>query len=168
MKTVYTCFCTDVIHDGHLNILNEAKKLGKVIVGCLSDKALIRYNKFPTLSQEERIKLYKSIDLIDEVIIQDNMLYDDVIPNIKPDYVLHGDNWKEGVEQTIRDHVIQLLNEYGGTLIDIPYTYNEKVKKIDLQLKEKLAMPEYRRKRLRQLLGIRPDRRLWSRKSATF
>lgn len=156
MKTVYTCFCTDVIHDGHLNILNEAKKLGKVIVGCLSDKALIRYNKFPTLSQEERIKLYKSIDLIDEVIIQDNMLYDDVIPNIKPDYVLHGDNWKEGVEQTIRDHVIQLLNEYGGTLIDIPYTYNEKVKKIDLQLKEKLAMPEYRRKRLRQLIEMTP------------
>ena len=156
MKTVYTCFCTDVIHDGHLNILNEAKKLGKVIVGCLSDKALIRYNKFPTLSQEERIKLYKSIDLIDEVIIQDNMLYDDVIPNIKPDYVLHGDNWKEGVERTIRDHVIQLLNEYGGTLIDIPYTYNEKVKKIDLQLKEKLAMPEYRRKRLRQLIEMTP------------
>lgn len=156
MKTVYTCFCTDVIHDGHLNILNEAKKLGKVIVGCLSDKALIRYNKFPTLSQEERIKLYKSIDLIDEVIIQDNMLYDDVIPSIKPDYVLHGDNWKEGVERTIRDHVIQLLNEYGGTLIDIPYTYNEKVKKIDLQLKEKLAMPEYRRKRLRQLIEMTP------------
>ena len=156
MKTVYTCFCTDVIHDGHLNILNEAKKLGKVIVGCLSDKALIRYNKFPTLSQEERIKLYKSIDLIDEVIIQDNMLYDDVIPSIKPDYVLHGDNWKEGVEQTIRDHVIQLLNEYGGTLIDIPYTYNENVKKIDLQLKEKLAMPEYRRKRLRQLIEMTP------------
>ena len=156
MKTVYTCFCTDVIHDGHLNILNEAKKLGKVIVGCLSDKALIRYNKFPTLSQEERIKLYKSIDLIDEVIIQDNMLYDDVIPSIKPDYVLHGDNWKEGVERTIRDHVIQLLNEYGGTLIDIPYTYNEKVKKIDFQLKEKLAMPEYRRKRLRQLIEMTP------------
>ena len=59
MKTVYTCFCTDIIHEGHLNIINEAKKLGKVVIGALSDKALIRYNKFPTLSQEERIKLYR-------------------------------------------------------------------------------------------------------------
>ena len=61
MKTVYTCFCTDVIHEGHLNIINEAKKLGKVIVGCLSDEALIRYNKFPTISQEDRVELYKGL-----------------------------------------------------------------------------------------------------------
>jgi phosphoenolpyruvate phosphomutase len=84
------------------------------------------------------------------------MLYDDVIGLIHPDYILHGDNWKSGPESTIRDHVVSLLNEYGGELIDIPYTYNEKVKKIDLQLKEKLAMPEYRRKRLRQLLEMTP------------
>ena len=68
MKTVYTCFCTDVIHDGHLNIIENAHKRGKVIVGCLSDKALIRYNKFPTISQEERIKLYRSIDGVEEEI----------------------------------------------------------------------------------------------------
>lgn len=156
MKTVYTCFCTDVIHEGHLNIIEEAKKRGKVIVGCLSDEAMIRYNKFPTISQEERIKLYNSIDGVDEVVVQNNMLYDDVIALVHPDYVLHGDNWKEGPEKAIRDHVAELLQTYGGELIDIPYTYNEKVRKIDLQLREKLAMPEYRRKRLRQLIKMTP------------
>ena len=156
MKTVYTCFCTDIIHDGHLNIIEEAHKRGKVIVGCLSDEALIRYNKFPTISQDERIKLYQSIDGVEEVVIQNDMLYDDVITLIQPDYVVHGDNWLEGPERAIRDHVEELLKAYGGELIDIPYTYNEKVRKIDMQLREKLAMPEYRRKRLRQLISMTP------------
>ena len=156
MKTVYTCFCTDIIHDGHLNIINEAKKLGRVIVGALSDEALIRYNKFPTITQEERVKLYRSIDGVDEVVIQNDMLYDDVITLVQPDYVLHGDNWKEGPESAIRKHVEELLQNYGGELVDIPYTYNEKVKKIDMQLREKLAMPEYRRKRLHQLIEMTP------------
>jgi len=156
MKTVYTCFCTDVIHDGHLNIIEEAHKRGKVIVGCLSDEVLIRYNKFPTISQDERVKLYRSIDGVEEVVIQNDMLYDDVITLIQPDYVVHGDNWLTGPEKTIHDHVAELLKIYGGELIDIPYTYNEKVKKIDMQLREKLAMPEYRRKRLRQLISMTP------------
>ena len=156
MKTVYTCFCTDVIHDGHLNIIEEAHKLGKVIVGCLSDEALIRYNKFPTISQDERIKLYRAIDGVEEVVIQNDMRYDDVITLIRPDYVVHGDNWKEGPEKAIRDHVAELLGAYGGELVDVPYTYNEKVKKIDMQLREKLSMPEYRRKRLRQLISMTP------------
>jgi len=156
MKTVYTCFCTDVIHAGHLNIINEARKLGRVIVGCLSDEASIRYNKFPTISQEERIKLYKNLEGVEEVVIQNDMLYDDIIASIKPDYIVHGDNWKEGPEKPLRDHVESLLKEFGGELVDIPYTYNDEVRKIDLQLKEKLAMPEYRRKRLRQLLGLTP------------
>ena len=156
MKTAYTCFCTDVIHEGHLNIINEAKKRGRVIIGCLSDAASIRYNKFPTISQEERLKLYRSIEGVDEVVIQNDMLYDDVIKLIRPDYVLHGDNWVDGPEKAIHDHVENLVKEYGGELVDIPYTYNEKVKKIDMQLREKLAMPEYRRKRLRQLLSLTP------------
>lgn len=156
MKTAYTCFCTDVIHEGHLNIINEAKKRGRVIIGCLSDAASIRYNKFPTISQEERLRLYRSIEGVDEVVIQNDMLYDDVIKLIKPDYILHGDNWVDGPEKAIHDHVENLVKEYGGELVDIPYTYNEKVKKIDMQLREKLAMPEYRRKRLRQLLSLTP------------
>ena len=156
MKTAYTCFCTDVIHEGHLNIIANARKYGRVVVGCLSDKALIRYNRFPTVSQEERVRLYRSLEGVEEVVIQDDMLYDDVITLIKPDYIIHGDNWKEGPESAIRGHVEELLKNYGGEIIDVPYTYNEKVKKIDMQLREKLAMPEYRRKRLRDLIKMTP------------
>ena len=156
MKTAYVCFCTDVIHDGHLNIINNARKYGRVVVGCLTDKEMIRCTKFPTTTVEERINLYKTIDGVDEVVVQDNMLYDDVIERIHPDYVVHGDNWKEGAERAVRNHVEKLLSAYGGQIIDVPYTYNEKVRKVDQRLKEKLAMPEYRRKRLRQLIEMTP------------
>ena len=156
MKTVYTCFCTDVIHDGHLNIINEAKKYGSVVIGALSDKALIRYNKFPTISLEERIALYESLDGVDKVVVQNSMMYDDVIPELKPDYVVHGDNWTSGPESAIRTNVVKLLNENGGELVEVPYTYNENVKKIDQRLKEKLSMPEYRRRRLRDLIQMCP------------
>lgn len=156
MKTVYTCFCTDVIHDGHINIINEAKKLGRVIVGALSDKALIRFNRFPTVPFEERVKLYKSLDGVSEVVVQDDMLYDEIIGKLKPDYVVHGDNWKQGPEEIIRDSVVRSVEKYGGKLVEPKYTVTEDVRKIDLRLKEKLAMPEYRRKRLRQLVEICP------------
>ena len=156
MKTVYTCFSTDVIHEGHLNIIREAQKYGRVVVGCLSDKASIRYNRFPTVQENMRMDMYKKIKGIDSVILQDDMLYDDVIGYLHPDYVIHGDNWKEGVESAIRSHVQKLLSAYNGEIIDVPYTRNEDVKKTDLQLKEKLSMPEYRRKRLRQLISMTP------------
>ena len=156
MKTVYTCFSTDVIHAGHLNIIEHARKYGKVIVGCLSDKASIRYNRFPTVSESERIALYEKIEGVDSVVLQNDMLYDDVIEKIHPDYVIHGDNWTTGAESAIRSHVETLVKAYGGEIIDIPYTYNEEVRKIDLQLKEKLSMPEYRRRRLRQLITLTP------------
>ena len=156
MKTVYTCFSTDVIHAGHLNIINEARKYGRVIVGCLSNRASIRYNRFPTISEKDRIALYESIDGIDSVILQNDMLYDDVIEMLHPDYVIHGDNWTRGVESAIRSHVQTLLSSYGGEIIDVPYTVGDDVRRIDLQIKERLSMPEYRRKRLRQLIEMTP------------
>lgn len=156
MKTVYTCFSTDVIHDGHLNIINEARKYGRVVVGCLSDQASIRYNRFPTVSENERMNHYKRLAGVDTVIMQNDMFYDDVIEYLRPDYVIHGDNWTRGAESAIRSHVQELLSAYGGEIIDVPYTDNDTVRKIDLQLKEKLSMPEYRRKRLRQLIAMTP------------
>lgn len=156
MKTCYTCFTTDVIHEGHLNIIENAKKYGRVVVGALSIPESIRYNKFPTVSIEERIALYRSIPGVDEVVVQEDMGYTDVIEKIHPDYIIHGDNWKDGPESFIREKVKALVESYGGELIEVPYTYNEQVKKIDRQLSEKLAMPEFRRKRLRQLIEMRP------------
>ena len=156
MPVVYTALGTDVIHEGHLNILRHAQEYGTVIVGALSDKALIRYSRFPTVPQEERVKLYESLEGVSCVVIQDDYLYDDVIATLKPDYVVHGDNWQNGPERAIRNNIEGLLATYGGTLIEVPYTRSEQARKVDQQLREKLAMPEYRRRRLRQLLAISP------------
>ena len=156
MKRVYTCFCTDVIHEGHMNILREARKYGDVTVGVLSDAAMIRFNRFPTISFEERVQLVRDIPEVSNVVVQDDVFYDKIIHELKPDYVIHGDNWLSGPTKAIRDNVAGLLAEYGGQIVDVPYTYNESEKNIDARIKAKLAMPEYRRKRLRQLLEIRP------------
>ncbi len=155
-KISFTCFSTDVIHEGHLNIIKHARKYGRVIVGCLSDKASIRYNRFPTIPESQRMDLYKTIEGVDSVIMQHDMLYDDIIEKLRPDFIVHGDNWMTGAEAAIRNHVKKSLAAYGGEVIDVPYTQNETVRKIDLQLKERLSMPEYRRKRLRQLISMTP------------
>lgn len=154
MKKVYTCFCTDVIHEGHLNILREANKYGEVTVGILSDAAMIKFNRFPTISIEERKQIVQATGLVKNIIIQDEIMYDKVLAELRPDYVIHGDNWCSGPETAIRENVLKNLAAYGGELVEIGYTYNENVKKIDEIIKEKLSMPEYRRKRLRQLLKL--------------
>lgn len=156
MKKVYTCFCTDVIHEGHLNILREAARYGDVYVGVLSDGAMIGFNRFPTISLKERMEIVKDTGLVHEVLIQDEITYDRVMESLRPDYIVHGDNWKEGPENFIRENVLQNIIKWGGELIEIPYTYNEKVKHVDDVMKEKLAMPEFRRRRLRQLISMRP------------
>lgn len=156
MKTVYTCFCTDILHEGHLNIIKVAQSYGRVIVGVLNDVSMVRFNRFPTISFEERIHMIESIDGVAGVVVQKDILYDDILKELKPDYVIHGDNWNVGPEKAIRDNVVKNLERYGGQLIEVPYTYNAQVKKAEAIAKERLAMPEYRRKRLRQLLGMGP------------
>ncbi len=156
MMKVYTCFCTDVIHEGHLNILREAAKYGDVYVGVLSDEAMVGFNRFPTISLKERMGIVKETGFVHEVLVQDEITYDQIVESLRPDYIVHGDNWKEGPENFIRENVLQNIKKWGGELIEVPYTYNEKVKRIDDLMKEKLAMPEFRRKRLRQLISMRP------------
>ncbi len=156
VKTVYTCFCTDNIHEGHLKIIEEAKRLGDVTVGVLCDAEMIRYNRFPILTTYERMEMVKKIPGITKVVVQNSMLYDEVIHTIRPDYVVHGDNWNSGPLQVIRNNIVSLLDKYGGELVEIPYTINENVQKIDRQMRAKLAMPELRRTRLKKLLKLVP------------
>lgn len=156
MKTVYMLFATDVIHEGHINVVKEAKKYGKVIGGVLCDAAMIRFNRFPTVSFDERVRMVKDIPEVDEVIVQNETLYENTLRKIKPDYVIHGDNWCEGPEKAIRDNAISVMNELCGEVIEVPYTRNENVKKIDDRIKDKLSMPEFRRKRLKQLIEMTP------------
>lgn len=156
MSKVYTCFSTDVIHEGHLNIIKKAKEYGKVVAGVLSDEAMIRFNRFPTVSFDERVKMVREIEDVDEVVIQNEVLYDNILREVKPDFIIHGDNWITGPLKPLRDNVIELIKNTDCQLIEVSYTYNEEVKRIDEKIKEKLAMPEYRRKRLKQLIPLCP------------
>lgn len=156
MKKVYACFCTDVIHEGHLNVIKEAGKYGEVIAGVLSDAAMIRYNRFPIVSFEERKKMLEELPGVSRVVVQKEVMYEEILKEIKPDYVIHGDNWKEGPMSVIRQNVIENLEKWGGELLEIPYTYNERVSHIEAAMRERAAMPEYRRKRLRLLIKLCP------------
>ena len=156
MKNVYTCFCTDIIHEGHLNIIREALKYGTVTVGVLTDSEMIRYNRFPTKTTKERVKMAESLPGVTQVIIQKTIMYDDVVKTLHPDYIIHGNNWNEPGMNVIKENIEGLLSEYGGELIEVPYTYNPAILKIDKQMREKLAMPEFRRGRLRKLLNLLP------------
>ena len=153
---VYTCFCTDIIHDGHLKLIKEAKKYGYVVVGVLCDAQMVKYNRFPLKSTSERVKLVEEIPDVSKVIIQDEIMYDKVVEELRPDYIIHGDNWSEDSMKVIRQNIINVLEKYGGELIEVPYTFNEKIQKIDRQMREQLAMPELRRARLKKLLKLVP------------
>lgn len=138
-----------------MKIIHCAKKYGEVVVGVLSDQAMIRYNRFPTVDFEQRLQIVRDIPEVDRVIVQHDIMYDQVFQELHPDYVIHGDNWKHGPTASIRKNVVELLEKNGGELIEPAYTYNEAVKRADDKLREKLAMPEYRRKRLKQMIEIR-------------
>ena len=155
-KVVYACFCTDVLHEGHLNILREAQKYGRVVAGVLCDREMVRYNRFPTRSLAERVQMIKQSEGVSEVIVQQEIMYDKVLQELKPDFVIHGDNWRNGPESSIRANVVANLEKYGGQLIEVPYTYNDAVKKIDDRVKDVLSMPEFRRGRLKHLLELVP------------
>ena len=151
---VYTCFCTDIIHEGHLNLIDVAKEYGDVVVGVLCDSEMVKYNRFPLKSTSERVKLVEEIPDVKKVIIQKKIMYDDVVKEIRPDYIIHGDNWADESMKVIKRNILNVLDEYGGELIEVPYTFNEKIQKIDKQMLEKLAMPEFRRSRLKKLLKM--------------
>lgn len=156
MKTVYACFCTDIIHEGHLNLIKEASKYGEVTIGVLSDSAMVKYNRFPTITLQERIDLLKGLPGVKDVIVQNQIMYDEVFATLHPDYVVHGDNWSSPSMQAIKENILGLTEKYGGELVEVPYTWNEIVAKLDKQMREKLAMPEFRRGRLRKALKMVP------------
>ena len=122
MKRVYVAMAVDLFHYGHLNIIQEAKKLGKVIVGILTDDAIESYKRLPIFSYEQRKFLVENIKGVDDVVSQNTLDYVPNLRKIKPDYVVHGDDWRTGVQKEIRQRVIDVLTEWNGKLIEPEYT----------------------------------------------
>ena len=155
-RTVYMSFSTDMVHSGHIAIIRKAQRLGKLIVGVLSDEAVVSYKRFPLVPFEERKALFENIAGVCRVIEQKTLSYRDTLREISPAYVVHGDDWKEGVQKPIRDEVVSILAEYGGRLVEYPYAKDEKLNQLEERFKEQLALPDVRRARLRKLLAMKP------------
>lgn len=155
MKKVFMSLSTDVIHGGHIRMIENATQLGELTVGVLNDQVVASYKRFPLLSCKERMKIAASLQGVAHVIEQDEMSYRKVIRDLKPDYIVHGDDWRSGLQQSIREEVMKLLSEYGGELKEFPYTVNEEYDKLEAHARMQLSMPDMRRGRLKKLLGMK-------------
>lgn len=154
-RTVYMCFSTDMLHSGHIAIIKKAQKLGKLIIGVLSDEAVASYKRFPLMPFEERKSIFENIAGVYRVVEQRTLSYAENLRKFHPDYVVHGDDWQEGFQRQIRDEVVSVLAEYGGKLAEFPYSQNKKFTEMETQSRALLSMPDYRRGRMRRLLDMK-------------
>ncbi|MBR7029814.1 MAG: phosphoenolpyruvate mutase [Prevotella sp.] len=154
-RTVYMCFSTEYIHSGHVAILNKARRLGRLIIGILSDEAVSSFKRYPLIPFEERKALFENMAGVEKVVAQDTLSYADNLRQLKPDYVVHGNDWCEGFQQPIRQEVIDVLNEYGGKLVEYPYSNNPMYKELDAAHRAEASMPDVRRGRLRKLINMK-------------
>ena len=156
MKRVYVAMSADIIHPGHLNIIKEASKLGDVTVGVLTDAAIASYKRLPYMNYEQRAAVVAQLKGVSEVIPQEQL---DYIPNLlklKPDYVVHGTDWREGVQAKTRQGVIDTLAQWGGELVEPEYTPGISSTQLNKAIKEVGTTPDIRRARLRRLLNSKP------------
>lgn len=152
MKTVYVAMSADIIHQGHLNVLNEARKLGQVVVGLHTDDVIRGYWRNPIMKYNERKQVIENIKGVISVIEQDSLDQSENLLKIRPDYVLHGDDWREGEQKEYREKVIEVLKEWGGELVEVPYTKGVSISKLDEQLMEIGITPQMRMKKLKELI----------------
>ena len=156
MKTVYVSTSSDVLHEGILNVINHAAELGEVVVGVLSDEVIASYKRVPLMNQESRMQVYASLKGVSRVVAQDTLSYKTVLEELKPDYVVHGDDWRTGAQSAVRQEVIDLLAQWGGELVEIPYTTGISATGLETSLRSYAASPDIRRGALRRLLKLKP------------
>ena len=156
MKTVYMSFSTDLIHGGHIRIIREAANLGELTVGVLSDNVVASYKRFPMLSTKERMSIAAGLSGVRHVVEQDSLVGEDIIRRMKPDFLVHGDDWKTGVQAPARERVIAILSEWGGELREFPYSRNREYDVLEAHARSQLSIPDIRRGRLKKLLEIKP------------
>ena len=154
-KVVYIGMSADLIHQGHLNIIAEGKKLGKVIIGLLTDEAIASYKRLPLIAFNDRKTIVENLKGVDKVIPQLTLDYITNLETLKPDFVVHGDDWKTGIQREVRQRVIDTLSEWGGKLVEPEYT--EGISSTDLisAVKARGITPGKRMKTLRRLINVK-------------
>jgi len=151
-KRVYVGFAADILHKGHINVLKTASKLGEVTVGLLTDSAISSYKKFPLLDYKQREIVLKNIKHVKKVVKQDSLDYRKNLLRFKPDFVVHGDDWKDGIQRKARQQVIETLKKWSGKLIEVQYTKNISSSQIKGKILEIGTSPESRLSRLKRLI----------------
>jgi phosphoenolpyruvate phosphomutase / 2-hydroxyethylphosphonate cytidylyltransferase len=154
-KIVYVAMSIDLVHPGHLNIINEASKLGDVIIGLLTDKAIASFKRVPIMEYKDRFKVVSALKSVSKVIPQNTHDYRPNLRKIKPTYVIHGDDWKSGVQKTVRANVINELKKWNGKLVEIPYTKGISTTKLIDRERKIGTTPDIRRKALSRCLNSR-------------
>lgn len=154
-RTVYMCFSTDILHSGHISIINKAKRLGKLIIGLLSDEAVVTYKRYPLVPYSERKSMFENIAGVYMVVEQSKLSYKENLEKYKPDYVVHGDDWLTGFQRPIRDEVVSVLENYGGKLVEFPYSKDEKYEELEKRTRAELSTPDVRRSRLKKVLAMK-------------
>jgi len=152
MKKVYIAMSADLLHHGHLNIIDQGRKLGEVTVGVLTDKAISSYKRLPYLDFETRKRIVENIKGVSNVVPQETLDYEENLRKYKPDYVIHGDDWQTGKQKKTREKVIETISEWGGSLVEIPYTEGISSTKLNYIQKSIGTSPEVRQSKLRRLL----------------
>mgnify|MGYP002831986627 FL=1 len=152
MKKVYTAFSIDLLHEGHINILKKAAKYGRVIVGLLTDKAIASYKRLPHFTYEKRKYILENLKYVSEVIPQHTLDYTLNLKKIKPDFVIHGDDWKYGIQKKTREKVIKTLKKWNGKLVEVKYTKNFSLENIKKENLHAGTTPEVRKSKLVRLL----------------
>ena len=156
MTSVFMSFSTDLIHGGHIRIIQHAASLGELTVGVLSDEVVASYKRFPVLSLKERMDIVGAITGVAHVVEQRTLAGEDVLRALKPEIYVHGDDWVSGVQSGARAQVIEILGEWSGELREFPYSHNPEYDALEAHARSHLAMPDVRRGRLKRLLGLKP------------
>lgn len=151
-KSVFMCMSTDVVHGGHIEIIRQAARLGELTVGVLSDEVVAAYKRYPLLSCEERMKIIGGLKGVAHVIKQEDISYWEPLRRLRPDYVVHGDDWRTGFQAPVREECIRILSEYGGELVEFPYSRSEQYDQLESAARSQLSIPDIRRGRLKSLI----------------
>lgn len=154
--SVYVAMSADIVHPGHINIIRQARELGAVTVGLLTDQAIASYKRLPLMTFEERRAVVEEIRGVTRVVAQETLDYVPNLEALRPDIVVHGDDWKTGVQAPVRRRVIDALARWGGRLVEPPYTPGISSTRVHQSLTEVGTTPDIRRRLLRRLLAARP------------
>ena len=154
-RTVYMCFSSDILHSGHMAIMKKAARLGKLIIGVLSDEAVTGYKRIPLLPFSERKSMFENINGVYKVVEQKTLSYKENLEKYQPAYVVHGDDWRSGFQKPVRDEVVSVLASYGGKLVEFPYSNDMKYEELEKRARANLSVPDMRRGLLKKAIEIK-------------